>query len=167
MILKINSCIWTNIVYFYNETRISINYFPSFIFILFFKRFIYLYLDRGEGRKKEERNINVWLPLTRPILGTRPSTQACSLTENWTSDTLVRRPVLSPLSHTSQGSSFIFNNIKSEDIYLCTGIPQTYCGFGARLPQLSDYCNKESCNLFAGRGSCFQFVKKCNTCEVH
>ena len=29
--------------------------------------FIYLFIHRGEGRKKErERNINVWLPLTHP-----------------------------------------------------------------------------------------------------
>ena len=32
---------------------------------LLFKDFVYLFLDRGEGREKErERNINVWLPLT-------------------------------------------------------------------------------------------------------
>ena len=33
-----------------------------FTFIYFFKDFIYLLLERGEGRKRE-RNINVWLPL--------------------------------------------------------------------------------------------------------
>ena len=33
---------------------------------LFFKDFIYLFLERGEGREKErERNID-WLPLTCP-----------------------------------------------------------------------------------------------------
>ena len=31
------------------------------------KDFIYLLLEREEGR---ERNINVWLPLMRPLLGT-------------------------------------------------------------------------------------------------
>ena len=47
------------------------------------KDFIYLFLERGEGREKErERNINVWLPLTRPLVGTWPATQACALTEN-------------------------------------------------------------------------------------
>ena len=31
--------------------------------LLFFKDFIYLFLDRREGEEKErERNINVWLP---------------------------------------------------------------------------------------------------------
>ena len=38
--------------------------------------FIYLFLERGEGREKErERNISVWLPLTCPYweLGLQPS----------------------------------------------------------------------------------------------
>ena len=75
----------------------------SFLFFFFLKRF-YLFLDRGEGKEKEkERNINVWLPLTLPLPGTWPATQACFLTGNWTSDPLVHRPSLSPLSHTSQG----------------------------------------------------------------
>ena len=76
-----------------------------FILILFlFKHFIHLFLERGEGREKEsERTINVWLPFSRapywglglqprhvPWLGIEP-------------DHLVCRPVLNPLSHTSQG----------------------------------------------------------------
>ena len=37
----------------------------------FLKDFICLFLERGEGREKErERNISVWLPLVRPLLGT-------------------------------------------------------------------------------------------------
>ena len=72
------------------------------VFILFLKRF-YLFLERGEGRKKEkERNINVWLPLTLHQPGTWLATQACALTGNWTGDPLVCRPALNPLSHTSQ-----------------------------------------------------------------
>ena len=69
-----------------------------------FLYFIYLFLDRREWREKEkERNINVWLPLMHPLLGTWLTTQACALTGNWTSDPLVHRPALNPLSHTSQG----------------------------------------------------------------
>ena len=69
--------------------------------------FIYLFLERGEGRRKErERNINVWLPLTHPQQGTCSTTQASALTGNWTSNLLVHRPALNPLSHTIQGSSF-------------------------------------------------------------
>ena len=48
---------------------------------LFFKDFIHLLLERGEGSEKEtERNINVWLHVVRPLLGTWPATQACALT---------------------------------------------------------------------------------------
>ena len=68
--------------------------------------FIYLLLERGQGREEErERNINVWLPLTHPLLGNWPATQAYALTGNRTCDPLVRRLVLNPLSHTSQGKS--------------------------------------------------------------
>ena len=44
---------------------------------------MYLFSGRGEGNEKErERNIEVWLPLTSPLLGTRPTTQACAPTGN-------------------------------------------------------------------------------------
>ena len=53
------------------------------LLLLFFKYFTYLFLEGREGREKErERNINVWLPLVCPQLGTWPTTQACALTEN-------------------------------------------------------------------------------------
>ena len=57
-------------------------------------RFIYLFIFRnGEKREKErERNIHVWLPLARPLLGTWPATQACALTGNRTGDPLVHMP---------------------------------------------------------------------------
>ena len=78
---------------------------------IFFKDFIYLFLERGEGKEKErEKNINVWLPLTCLILGTWPATQACVLTGNRTGDPLVRRPALNPLSYSSQGK-FTFISI--------------------------------------------------------
>ena len=74
-----------------------------FIVFFFFKDFIYLLSERGEGRKKERgRNINVWLPLICPQLGTWPTTQTCVLTGNQTRDPLVHEPALNPLSHTSQ-----------------------------------------------------------------
>ena len=50
----------------------------SFFKFNFFKDF-YLFIERGE-RRKRERNINVWLPLVRPLLGTWPTTQAGALT---------------------------------------------------------------------------------------
>ena len=63
---------------------------------------MYLFL-RGEGWEKErERNINVWLPLEHPLVGTWPATQACALTGNQDGSPLVHRPGLKSLSHTSQ-----------------------------------------------------------------
>ena len=80
-----------------------------------FKRF-YLFLDRGKGREKErERNINVWLPLARPHWGTWP---AHALTGNRTSHSLVRRPALNPLSHTSRGEVGVFENLSSVSVFI-------------------------------------------------
>ena len=91
-----------------------------------------LFLERGEGREKErERNINVWLPLMHPLLGTWSTTESFVLTGNWTGDPLVRRPALNPLSHTSQDH---FKNSCSTPV--CHGAPvgnrcfmgnKTYC----------------------------------------
>ena len=52
-------------------------------FLSFFLRF-YLFLERGEGREKEEEWNNVLLPLAHPLLETWPATQACALTGNQT-----------------------------------------------------------------------------------
>ena len=70
--------------------------------IYFILDITYLFLDRAAGRQKEKkRNINVWLPFVSPLLGTWPTTQACDLTGNRTSDPLLCRPALNPLSHNS------------------------------------------------------------------
>ena len=50
---------------------------------------------------KYKRYINR-LPLPHPKLRTWPATQACALTGNQTSELLVHRSALSPLSHISQ-----------------------------------------------------------------
>ena len=100
-----------------------------FSFFNFLKDFIYLFLDRRKGWEKEERNINVWLPLTHPLVGTLPATQACFLTGNWTSDPLVCRPALNPLSHTNQGQTFLITGM--EEVLQETGslvqYSQTFC----------------------------------------
>ena len=49
-----------------------------------------------------ERNSNP-LPLSSPLLGTWPATQACTLTGNGTSNLSVRRLALNSLGRTSQG----------------------------------------------------------------
>ena len=60
---------------------------------------------------RRNRNINVSLPPVRPLLGTWSATQACALTGNLTINTLVCRPALNPLNHTSQG--------KTKDFKIC------------------------------------------------
>ena len=98
--VKVLCILWVQILYQRCILQISS---PS-LWLVFslscFLDFIYLFLERGGGR---ERNINVWSPLVRPPLGTRPSTQACALTGNQTCDPLVCRLACNPLSHTSQG----------------------------------------------------------------
>ena len=68
------------------STSINISHIYYFLFT---EGFIYLLLERGEGREKEE-NIH-WLPLTHPQLGAWPATQARALTWNQTSDLSVGR----------------------------------------------------------------------------
>ena len=48
----------------------------------------------------------MWLPLSCPLPGTWPATQACALIGNQTCDPLVHRPALNPLIHISQGTSY-------------------------------------------------------------
>ena len=68
--------------------------------------FIYLFIFGKRGKEGErERNINVWLPLACPRLGTWPVTQACALTGSRTGDLLLHRPTPNPLSHTGQGGA--------------------------------------------------------------
>ena len=95
-----------------------------FFFFLFFK--ICLFLERGRGRRKSERNINVWLPLIHPSLGSWPTTQACALTRNRTSNPLVCSPTLNPLSYTSQGRSIILKEARYKG---CTLYNSTYMNF--------------------------------------
>ena len=92
----------------------------SFLFI-YIKHCIHLFLERGEGREKErEKNINMWLPLACPLLGTWPTTQACALTGNQTSSPLAGRPMLNPQSHISQGQTHSFlNNFKFQNSFKC------------------------------------------------
>ena len=74
------------------------------VHFFFFLRFYLFIFREGERKEKErERNINVWLPLMCPLLRTWPTTQPCVLTGNWTSNSLVLRSALNPLSYMSQG----------------------------------------------------------------
>ena len=66
------------------------------VMVNFFEGFIYLFLERGEGREKErERNIDQ-VPLTPSHPGTWLTTQTCTPTENQTSDLYVCRMMPNP-----------------------------------------------------------------------
>ena len=72
------------------------------VHLSFFKKKLFIFRERVREGETEGENINVWLPLMCPLLGTWPETQACALTGDQTGDSLVPRPALNPLSHTSQ-----------------------------------------------------------------
>ena len=81
--------------------------YPARVFLCspppFFLLRFYLFILRGREGDREGENMSVWFPLALPPLGTWPVTQACTLTGNWTSNPLVHRLALNPLSHTNQG----------------------------------------------------------------
>ena len=62
-----------------------------------------------------------------PVLGTWPATQACALTGNRTGNPLIYRPMLSPLSYTSQG--YIINFLRW-GIYVLGGDADAQAGSG-------------------------------------
>ena len=70
---------------------------------IYFKDFIYLFLERGEVREKErERNTNVWLPLTCPPGDLARNPGLCPDWEsNWQPSG--SQPMLNLLSYPSQG----------------------------------------------------------------
>ena len=71
----------------------------SFFFFPFFKDFIYLFLEkRREGEREGEKQQCV-VASCAPPPGTLPAPQACALTGNRTSNTLVGRPVLNPRNY--------------------------------------------------------------------
>ena len=75
---------------------------------IFLKRFYSLIFREWErGRNREKETSMCVCHLSAP-LGTWPTTQACAPTGNGTSDPLVHRPALNPLSHTGQGRLSLF-----------------------------------------------------------
>ena len=82
------------------------------IVVLLFLNYLFIFRE-GRGRKRgrptlmHERNIS-WPPLARPQPGTRPKTQACALTRNWTGELLAWGMTPNPVNHTSQGSGISF-----------------------------------------------------------
>ena len=96
--------------FLFNQYQRKGLYFLVFFFKekLLFKKLFYLFFRGEEEEKERKRNINVWLPLVLPLLGTWLATHACALTGNQTCDPLLPRLALYPLSYTSQGDTFFF-----------------------------------------------------------
>ena len=105
-------------------------------------RAIYLFLERGKRKEKErERNIDVRekhqsvASCTCPDRpGTEPSTQACALTGNWTSDLLLCG-TSNQLSHTNQDSHPYFKEkyLWPREISCCA-----FLSLGC--PLINNYC---------------------------
>ena len=68
--------------------------------------FLILFIFRERGREGEKHQYVV--ASQAPPLGSWPAAQACALTGNRTSDPVVHRLVLNPLSLTGQGSCASF-----------------------------------------------------------
>ena len=66
----------------------------AFFLTFFFLKICYLFYfyREGKGGRKREKNVNVWLPITRPPLGTSPTTQAYALSGNQNGHSLVCSP---------------------------------------------------------------------------
>ena len=80
---------------------------------LFFKKILFICFQR-EGREREregKKHQCVVASHMPPTVGTWPTTQACGLTGNRTSDPVLYRLALNPLSHTSQGYKHFFNEV--------------------------------------------------------
>ena len=87
-------------------------FFNFFFGVYFFKDFIYLFLDRGEGKEKEASMCSCLSCV--PYWGPGAQLRHVPLTGYRTGDPSVHRPALNPLSHTSQGqNSNIFFTLKS------------------------------------------------------
>ena len=89
--------------------------------LLFIYLFIYLFGVQDGREEERERNINVWLPLICPLLGTWTTTQGCALTGNQTGNPLVHGLALSPLSYTNQSKNLDTIKISlSKKDFFCT-----------------------------------------------
>ena len=125
-------------------------YFASIIFLVFknnfFKVLFIYFLERGKGGRERGRETSMCCCLSRGLpLGTWPTTQACALTGNRTSNPLVHRAALNPLSHTSQGSFFFFFFLR---IYIRIAFVQSFEHFFTIQNFNSKYC--KIYNVFIG-----------------
>ena len=83
-------------------------YFTGVFFLIFKKDFIYLFLEREREEEREGEKHHHVVGSRVPPTGDPAATQACALPGNQTSNPLVHRLALNPLSHTIQGFILIF-----------------------------------------------------------
>ena len=78
--------------------------------MLVFLKILFIHF-RQRGRETEREGEKHQCVVASQVPPTRdlPTTQACALTGNPTSNPLVRRLTLNPLSHTSQGTNVSFD----------------------------------------------------------
>ena len=74
---------------------------------IYFLKILFIFSERGrEGETRGEKT-SMCGYLLGPSPGTWPATQACALTGNHTSDALISRLTLNPLSYISQAKNFL------------------------------------------------------------
>ena len=83
---------------------------PVCMSLFYFLKILFIFIFR-ERVREGEREVEIHQCVVAshmPLLGTWPATQACALTGNWTSDPVVLRPALDPLSHTGECCMLLF-----------------------------------------------------------
>ena len=96
---KFNSQNWTELTNVYIIHQL----FNLDVIFIYFLKILFIFRERGwEGEKEGDKHQCV-VASHCPQLGTQPTSQASALIGNGTSNPLVCRPALSPLSHTNQG----------------------------------------------------------------
>ena len=129
-------------------------------YFFFFEDFIYLFVERQEGREKErERNIDVGEKI-RLVASCMPPTGDLARNPglcpgwDWTSDLSIHRPVLNPLSYTLQGRvRFVCTTMGSLQFCKCGDSSTENNQFFRSLPKFCKHWLILSCPALARTAS--------------
>ena len=80
-------------------------------FFFFLRLYLFIFRQRGREGERDREKHQCMVASRMSHMGNWPATQACDLTGNRTSNPLLHRPVLNPLSYTSQGLKSIFYSV--------------------------------------------------------